>query len=424
MKPSSRAVSSGPGLVFAVLLAIAVGKDAIALETRGHVKLQATSTEIPADSLLRDFSDRPANDQGIDARVILADRSGGWEWQADYQLLARQGDRLELRQRNPAFDFGAAALPDDEFRALDLTHYFSESEDRAVAHRLDRLYLGYTTSAMVVKLGRQAVSWGNGLLYNPVDFFNPFDPAAIDTEYKTGDDMLYTQYLRDSGDDLQAVWVLRRDDAGDIESEVSSLAFKYHGFAAGGEYDLLLAEHFDASVAAIGGAVDIGGAVWRGDAMLTDSGGDRFGSAVVNGSYSWIAWNHNLSASIEYFRNGFGIGDGDYSPPALAENPELVERIRRGELFTLAKDYLALTATVELTPLWLLTTTLFNNLDDRSRLLQLLSRHDLEQDMQLLLGLNLPAGSDGSEFGGIDSAVDGKLLSTGNSLFAQLGWYF
>jgi hypothetical protein len=396
----------------------------MAIETRGHLKLQGTSVDIPADSLLQETGADPANDLGFELRVNLGERRGDWQWQADYQLLARKGDRFEAQQQNPELDFGAAAFVDDDTRLFDLTRRISDGDDRVVAHRLDRLYLGYSDVKTVLKFGRQAISWGNGLIYNPVDFFNPFDPAAIDTEYKTGDDMLYGQYLLDSGDDLQALWVLRRDADGDVEREVASLAVKFHGFAAAGEYDLLLAEHYDARNVALGGASSAGDAIWRGDLMLTDSGDETFSSAVLNWSYSWVAWNRNLSAAIEYYRNGFGIDDGDYGPPALADNPELVERIRRGELFTLGRDYLAATATLELTPLWLLTASLFNNLNDNSRLLQVFSRHDLAQNSQLLLALNLPSGSDGSEFGGIDSGVEGRPLASGNSLFAQLAWYF
>ncbi len=276
----------------------------------------------------------------------------------------------------------------------------------------------------MINFGRQAVSWGNGLVYNPMDFFNPFDPAAIDTEYKTGDDMLYAQYLFDTGDDLQVAWVLRRDDAGDVEADVSSLAIKYHGFAGAAEYDLLLARHYDDSITAAGGAIDFAGAVWRADLLISDGDNNRYTSAVLNWTYSWIAWDKNVSATIELFRNGFGIDDGDYAPSALAARTALTDRLQRGELFTLGKHQLAVAATIELAPLWVLTTTLFQNLDDESRLLQLLSRHDLQQDLLLLIALNLPTGDDGSEFGGIDSAVAGRTLGLDESLFLQLAWYF
>ena len=406
-----------------LVMALCFGQ-AHALELRGHIKPQVTVVNIPGDSLLQDFSDDPAVDTNLGLRLNLSGNSGQWSWRSDYQFLAAQGDQLELRQQNPGLGFNTVTLADDEQRVFDLSHRISDRDDRVVTHRLDRFYLGYSSAKTVFKLGRQAVSWGNGLVYNPVDFFNPFDPAAIDTEYKTGDDMLYAQYLLDSGDDVQAVWVGRRDDDNDVDADVSSLALKYHRFSEASEFDLLVAEHYDASIVALGGSIDIADAIWRSDIMLTDTGDEHFTSAVLNWSYSWIAWEKNTSVTLEYFHNGFGIDDGDYGPVALADNPELLTRIERGELYTLGENYLAAAATIELTPLWVFTTTIFRNLDDDSTLLQVFSRHDLQQDTQLLLALNLPTGSDGSEFGGIASGIDNRTLAVDASLFAQLAWYF
>jgi len=393
-------------------------------DLRGHIKPQASLVDLPANSLLQDFSDDPMRDIGLDLRLILLGHSSAWSWRGDYQLLAQQGDQLALGQQYPLTGFGSTSLIDDDRRLLDLTHYIDESDDRVVLHRLDRLYLGHTTDRTVLKIGRQAVSWGNGLIYNPVDFLNPFDPAAIDTEYKTGDDMLYAQYLLGSGDDLQAVWVVRRDADGNVSSEVASLAIKYHLFSGQREMDFMIADHYDQRIAALGGSVDIADAIWRGDLMLTDTTEQTVTSAVLGWSYSLLAWRRNLTATVEYFYSGFGIADGHYDPVTLAANPELLRRLERGELFTLAQNYLAGAGTIELTPLWQLTGSLFRNLNDDSMLLQVVSRHDLQQDLQLLLALNLPDGSEGSEFGGIDSTIEGRPLSLGASAFCQLAWYF
>ena len=127
---------------------------------------------------------------------------------------------------------------------------------------------------------------------------------------------------------------------------------------------------------------------------------------------------------LEYFYNGFGIDDGNYSPEVLADNPELVERILRGELFTLGRHYIAASAMVEITPLWLLTPNVFLNASDGSLLAQLVSSYDVKQDIQILAALGLPVGSEGTEYGGIDSGIPGKPLSFGASLFVQLAVYF
>jgi hypothetical protein len=390
----------------------------------GHAKYLFLMTGFPDDSLFLDVIDSPAIDQFGDLRLEF-----GWEKSAvrlvtDYQLLAGKGDGFILSRSLPGNILVQERIPTDRFRLMDLTHVISEDSDSVVAHRLDRLYVDITSTSAVARIGRQAVSWGNGLIYTPMDFFNPFDPSAVDKEYKTGDDMLYGQYLRHNGDDAQAVWVFRRDLNGEVSSDVDSIAAKYHGFVGEREYDLLISEHFDDYVFGIGGITNLGGAVWRGDITLTDTETDNVFSLVTSLSYSWVSWGSNISGIVEYFYNGFGIADGNYSPTVLADNPDLVERIARGELFTLGRNYVAASAMVEVTPLWLLTPNVFINVSDGSMLMQLVSSYDFRQDWRILAALGLPVGPSGTEYGGIDSGVPGKTLSTGISLFAQLAWYF
>ena len=377
----------------------------------GHAKYLFLLNTFPDDSLFRDVIDTPSVDQFGDLRLKFGWRKDGVRLAADYQFIAGKGDGFVLASSLPGNLLIPQRVPSDKFRLMDLTHVISESSDSIVEHRLDRLYVDITSTNAVARIGRQAISWGNGLIYTPMDFFNPFDPSAVDKEYKTGDDMLYGQYLRQNGDDAQAVWVLRRDLAGEVSNDVDSIAAKYHGFVGEREYDLLIAEHFDDYILGIGGITNLGGAVWRGDITLTDTETEHVFSLVTSLSYSWISWGKNISGIIEYFYNGFGIADGNYSPAALANNPDLLERIVRGELFTLGRNYVAASAMVELTPLWLLTPNVFINASDGSMLMQLVSSYDFRQDWRVLAALGLPL-------------VSGKTLSTGLSLFAQLAWYF
>jgi len=390
----------------------------------GHAKYLFLLNTFPDDSLFLDYIDSPTIDQKGDLRLKFGWQKDKVQIAADYQLIAAHGDGVTLANSLPGNVLISDPVPTDKHRLFDLTQVISENSDSVLVQRLDRLYVGITGKKTVVRIGRQAVSWGNGLIYTPMDFFNPFDPAAVDKEYKTGDDMLYGQYLTQSGDDLQAVWVVRRNANGDVSSDVDSIAAKYHGFAGDNEYDLLLAQHFDDNVLGIGGLSSIGGALWRGDITLTDTQTDNVTSLVTSLSYSWVGWGHNISGIAEYFFNGFGQADENYSPAALANNPDLVERIVRGELFTLGRHYVALSAMIEMTPLWLLTPNAFVNIGDGSFLAQLVTTYDIKQDLQILAALTVPVGATGTEYGGIDSGVAGKQLSTGPGIFAQLAWYF
>ena len=390
----------------------------------GHAKYFFQLNTFPDNSLFRDYLDNPTIDQNGDLRLKFGWKKDKLQAAVDYQMIAAHGDGIELANSLPGNILIPDPVPTDKYRLFDLTSVITENSNSVLVHRLDRLYVGFAGKKTVVRVGRQAVSWGNGLIYTPMDFFNPFDPAAVDKEYKTGDDMLYGQYLTERGNDMQAVWVVRRDVDGDVSSDVDSIAAKYHGFAGSKEYDLLIAQHFDDNVFAVGGLSDLGSALWRGDITLTDTKTENVVSLVTSLTYSWVGWNRNISGVAEYFYNGFGQADGDYSPAALVNNPDLTERIIRGELFTLGRHYVALSAMIEITPLWLLTPNAFINLSDGSLLAQLVTSHDLKQDLQILAALNIPVGPDGTEYGGIDSGIPGKQLSTGPGIFAQLAWYF
>ena len=395
-----------------------------ALDIGGHFKYRFVRTWLPDDSLLRDLAGPFADDHGADARLSLAWRRDGWELQADYQLVAVHADTLSLAGALPRGP-RPAGLPGDARRWWDLTHVIEDDPPRALLHRFDRLSVGYTTARSTWRFGRQAISWGNGLIYTPMDIFNPFDPAAVDKEFKPGDDMLYAQFLGARGDDVQVVAVVRRDPlTGDVETDEGSLAAKYHGFAGATGFDLLAARHFDETVLGAGFNRDVAGAVVSGDLTWADTAEGGVFSAVAGLSWAWSLGGHNVTSLAELYYNGFGQGDGDYAPATLAANPRLLERVARGELYTLGRRYAAASATVELTPLTRLAPTVFVNLDDPSALAQLTLTHDWRQDLLLIASVNLPLGPSGSEFGGIPSPAPGRTLGTGPGVFFQLARYF
>ncbi len=258
-----------------------------------------------------------------------------------------------------------------------------------------------------------------------MDIFNPFDPAAVDKEFKTGDDMIYGQVLQNNGNDFQGVMVFRRDPiTGDVESDQGSLAFKYHHMGSSFEIDALAAQHYGDTLLGVGANLSVGGAVLRGDLVVADTADGTIPSLTASYSRSWIWGGKNVSGLVEYFYNGFGQSDGCYSPICLADNPELYKRIARGELFNLGQHYLAVSAMIEVSPLFLLTPNVFINLQDPSALAQLVFQNDLHENLQLWSAVNIPVGSDGTEFGGAASGIPELYLSAGPSVSVQLVWYW
>ena len=364
------------------LLSVAQADDD-AVEIGGHTKLRAVAESYPDNSIFNDIAGSSSIDVTGKLRLKLSAGTGGWTFQSDYQLVGISSEFLAL------------GLPGDDRRALDLTKVISEGSDTALLHRLDRLWVGYTGEKIVVRAGRQALSWGNGLFFFFFDLVNPFDPTAIDTEYKAGDDMLYAQYLRDNGDDLQAAVVFRRDPLrGDVEGSAGTVALKYHGFAGEREYDILVAEDVDETVIGIGLSSSLGGAIWRGDVVVTDEDDDTRVEVVTNLSYSWV-WNErNVSGTAEYYF------DGD------------------------ERHYFAGSLLVELSPLWSVTPTLVSNIDDPSGLLQVVTQYSLGDNLTFLGSLNVPLGASGTEFGGPEVPFTNRYASFDVGVFAQLAWYF
>ena len=409
-----------------VLMPIIASAQDAEFEFSGHSKTRLLADLYPDNSAFDPLTGNAAGSLEEELRINFAARNGAWTFDAAWQLYGAWGDRVELLRDVSGVQLpGFSVLPNDDRRLMNLTDTISDDDRFASVHRLDRLSATWSSDKVVVRIGRQAITWGNGLVFSPMDIVNPFDPTAVDTEYKSGDDMIYAQYLRQNGDDIEIAQVFRRDPVtGDPEPYVHTTAVKYHGFAGEGEYDLLLSNHYDDLTIGIGGNRSVGGAVVHGDIVWSDSvvGGKL--QLVANVSYSWVWGGKNVSGLLEYYFNEFGQPSGRYDLPSLSQNTALLERLQRGETFTLGRNYLAGGLAVEMTPLWMLTPNLFTNLDDGSALLQVVTRNSLGDNAEILGAINLPIGPSGSEFGGIEAGLPGVYLATDFSLFAQFSWYF
>jgi hypothetical protein len=418
-----RLVALVPFVVAAVYPSLAVAD----WKFGGHVKYQYTYTDYRADDLSAVLGADPAQDQGLDVRLKADGGSGPWDATAHYEFLAAQGDSLAARRRAAALGLpvngSVTGLPDDRRRLFDLTTTVTERERIAAVQRLDRLAVGYSTGTRSIRFGRQALSWGNGLVFQPLDFINPFAPTAIDKEYKTGDDMLFAQSLLASGGDVQAIAVPRRSPTThDVASSESTYAVKLRTRARDFDVNIIAARHFGEDLAGFELARSIGGAVWRFDARYDDiksTGG--VWSFVTNVDYSWTWDGKNYYGYAEYFRSGVGERDrARYATP----NAALAARIERGELFTLARDYTALGLQIELHPLFNVVNNLIWNLDDGSTFLQVRGIYDWRQNVQLIAGVNIGFGDRGDEYGGIAVAGTNAFVASGRSIYSRAAYYF
>lgn len=396
-------------------------------KTGGYVEYFLSHSRYDADNIFSQAGYSSPTDHQLNFRLTAERRwESQWDTVIHYDAGAFYSDSIEAARGFGGLPtLAGSGIPNDDARLFNLTSVVVDEGKNVLVHRFDRASVGYTETDYVIRLGRHAVSWGNGMIFQPMDIFNPFSPTAIDKEYKTGDDMAYLQNLLASGNDVQTVLIPRRDTTtGDLRADESSLAIKYHHTHGGTDMDFLLSRHYGDNLAGFGFAIDWKGAVVRGDLVNAWNNGESALSGVASLNSSWVWSGHNVSGYVEYFRNGYGISDGDYSTPALSTNPALVSRISRGEIFTLGQDYVAGGLTIELTPRWLLNPLLINNMNDGSWLAQWIATFDWKQNLTLLLGANLPFGDKGTEYGGIPSTTPGVYIGGGHSVFLQLAYYF
>jgi hypothetical protein len=425
-------IKSSYDYIFAGILALALlnmTSDACADDRKfgGHAKYQYTVTDFRDNDLNSLFGMDPTHDHAIDLRLKAENHTQFWDSAIHYELLGVSGDtitnRRQLSMLGTFNQTSTSELPNDDRRLLDLTSDISDTNRAVAVQRLDRLYLGYTSANWVMRFGRQAISWGNGLVFRPLDFVNPFSPTAIEKDYKTGEDMLYGQLGTGNNSDLQLILLARREPvSGVISGNQGSYAVRQHVRVEGVDLDFVAAHHYAEDLLGIGIATDIGGAVWRLDLSWTDvQSANNIVLFATNLDYSWAWFGKNVYGFVEYFHNGAGV---NYEDNYLTVDPALIARIERGELFTLARDYSAMGLRVELTPLMNVYTNLIGNLNDQSRFLQIRGEYNYAQNVQLMVGGNFPSGRYGSEYGGLPTGYPNAYLAPGKSAYLRIAFFF
>lgn len=395
---------------------------------KGELKLQSMYVDVPSDSLSQVFGIGSHWDNALNLRVMGDGQLGsGWSWDAAWVLGAREGKGVELDRR--LYEAAPALYaPTEDRNWWDLQHTFTDKDRTRAAHTVDRLALAYSGAHAVLRLGRQALTWGGGLVFHPMDLFNPFAPNAVDTEYKPGADMLYGQWLFDGGADVQGVVAPRRDPLTHrVENDQSAAGLKWHGFIGAEQefgLDLMFARSHDSDVLGLALNGTLAGATWTAEAVPTRlPDGSVHTSWLADVQYAWTCLGRNCVGYAEYFRNGFGVRGSDN---ALADLPAaLTERLARGELFTVSRDYLALGVTLEWTALLNVKPLLIANVDDGSALLVVQVVRSLSDTAKLTLAAQSGLGARGTEYGGLETvAGSGVHVAPQRYLYGRIDWYF
>ncbi len=236
-------------------------------------------------------------------------------------------------------------------------HWHPLSGDHgSISDYIDRLYLDQEFSfpngaSGKLVLGRQRISWGTGRVWNPTDIFNPINPADFGKIEKDGADAASMTFYLGQLTDLQLVY------NAEYHFFTSNYAARFRTNIIG--YDLaVLAGLLDRRVITGG---DFAGNVWtagiRGEGLVSQDP-SKSGGYYVN----WILgmdyqFTSRLYGLFEYYHNGEGtLNRFDYNLTGLYE----------GRILNLAEDYLALSATYQLTALTTVMASSISNFNDGS----------------------------------------------------------
>lgn len=379
---------------------------AIAVDYKGQLKLQYLHGDASETSFLSLDGATDYQVNQVSFRGLIDHQVNRWAFDIDYLLVAENSvdisSILTTTYQQPTQNY------------WDLTDTISPSEPTIVEHLLDRANVKYSSDAWVIKLGRQAITWGNGVSFHPLDLFNSFSPDSKDTSYKSGIDAAYFQYLFDSGADLQALWVPRKNDLGQRDSKLDSLAMKYLFFIDKFQAEILLAKDYSENTLGVGLVGPIGDTIWKFDLALQQFENDKFWSFDFNLQYSWQWFERPVTGHFEYFHNGFA----KKTVSSLEElTLPVLDRLRKRQIFTVAEKNISTGLQIQLEPLWTLSTNVILELDKNSHQLLASVIYNSSDSSNLLFGLQLSSGKKGSQYGGL-------YLTANELLTTELGYRF
>ncbi|MFH1135105.1 MAG: hypothetical protein V1816_03365 [Pseudomonadota bacterium] len=424
--------------------------DNVAYDWGGRLKAQGSISWPDKHGYMQPVGTKPFLDGGGELRLTNDIRAAGLlAFEIHYETAALVGEarqKIKELKRRPPFLFQSWPLGDkpvdDDRRLMDLTWTIAKTDSYIWRHRLDRLNMTIPAENGFIRLGRQTVAWGNGLVFNPLDLFSPFAPTTIDRDYKVGDDMALTQVKIAAYGDFQLLYIPRRNvDDHQVKWKESSLAGKVHLVQGATTFDLMAGRHYNDVVAGLGVATRIGRAALRVDGTwtflrdadwiyaYTDTWSfvqknmkskDGYPSLAANLDYSWTWFKKKFRGFVEYYYQGLGRRD----PLDSLGDEKLMKRLDRGEIFVLGQSYGAANLMIELHPRLKFHITDITNLFDYSGSIQPRLVWDATREFQVTLGSNLAYGFRGTEFGGYTIPGTDLRSKGANTLYLWLAYYF
>lgn len=229
------------------------------------------------------------------------------EWSTHIKSYHQHTDNSQL---NP--------LPSGEsaFRYRQLREDWDSNDNTFIGYEIDRLYYKQQIDRFALSVGRQAIDWGSGRFWQPMNVFGAFSPIDLDTDYKTGIDSIYAQYFPTPFSSFSFAYVFSTQDklSNNQKLDKHNVALRYRTqIADNSELALLYADILERSILAASFESDWQGLGWRIEAAHYDDQ-ERDNLNQETSLWFWIAgidyqFSNGSLLSFEWYQNDFGISD-------------------------------------------------------------------------------------------------------------------
>jgi hypothetical protein len=267
-------------------------------------------------------------------------------------------------------------------RTFDLSYLLLDQDSFYLEQDVERFSLSLFLDRVDLVIGRQPITWGEGLLFPSTDLWVQYSPFELDTSLKPGVDAIRLMMAPLDNLELDVVLV----DRGALEDLSSGAQLK--GYLAWGNLYGGVAKSWNRLFITGGTSAEVRQFMIRFEGVLPfEYEESRLGLPSLTGGIDWFSGD--AMVSVEYHYNGSGaLGPEGYMGQAQDE------RTLRGEYYLLGRHYLG--ALINYRPhelLGLQWVSMFNPVD-QSALFTTGITYDFVQDIQLGLGQMWTLGSD------------------------------
>jgi hypothetical protein len=145
-------------------------------------------------------------------RLMADGNSDNAEWSAHLRSFRLHSHGLVTTGNHSSSLFRYTDLGDELLDESDAT------SSTTVRYELDRLYYRRNYKEYTLSVGRQAIDWGSGRFWQPLNVFGSFSPTDLDTDYKPGIDVLNVDYFPSPYSTVTAVYAFAPEDQSTVKN--------------------------------------------------------------------------------------------------------------------------------------------------------------------------------------------------------------